>query len=418
MKKEKTISILLVVSRVVLGLVFIFSGFMKGVDPLGSAYKFSDYFNAFDIGFLEPLALVLSFFMSAAEFLIGISLLFGFRFRTGTWAVTIFMGFFTLLTLVLALTNPVTDCGCFGDAIIMTNWQTFFKNLVLLPFVFTVFYFRRKHAEPSPRYLSLAGLLLFAALFLALEFHSYRHLPLKDFRPYSIGTRIRDKMIVPEGEPLDEYQTLLYYEKNGEVKEFTEENFPWQDSTWKYVDTKNKLVSKGYEPPIHDFTVVDEFGYDHVNNILADPGYSFLLVSPHFDKADREALVLADALATWCLASGHSFYCLTSSPEDEIEKVREDLGLGFGIYTTDEIALKTIIRSNPGLLLLKEGTILGKWHYHDLPSPEALKAGPLPFIMTQYRKGIEGRGLAIFTGLFLILAVILLFTSYSKKPGR
>jgi hypothetical protein len=328
------------------------------------------------------------------------------------------MGFFTLLTLVLALTNPVTDCGCFGDAIVMTNWQTFFKNLVLLPFVFTVFYFRRKHAEPSPRYLSLAGLLLFAALFLALEFHSYRHLPLMDFRPYSIGTRIRDKMSVPEGEPLDEYQTLLYYEKNGEVKEFTEENFPWQDSTWKYVDTRNILISKGYDPPIHDFTIMDEFGYDHVNDILADPGYSFLLVSTHFEKADREAMVLADALASWCMASGHTFYCLTSTPEDGIVKVREDLDLGFGICTTDEITLKTIIRSNPGLLLLKEGTILGKWHFHDLPSPEKLQAGPLSFTMTQNRMALEKRGLAIFAGLFLLLSVILLFTGCSGKSGQ
>ncbi len=409
---------LLMLSRVILGTVFIFSGFVKGVDPMGSAYKFSDYFNAFNLGFLEPGALVLSFVMSSAEFLIGISLLFGFRFRTGAWAVAVFMGFFTVLTLILALTNPVTDCGCFGDAIILTNWETFIKDLVLLPFVFTVFYFRRVHREPEPAYRSLAGLLLFAALILGMEIHSYRHLPLMDFRPYSVGTRIRDKMVIPEGAPRDEFETILYYEKNGKVKEFTEENYPWNDTTWKYVDTRNRIISEGYEPPIHDFTIVDGSGYDHVGDILSDPGYSFLLVSARLGEADRDALVLSDELASWCIASGYAFYCLTASTDAELERVREDLDLGFGIYTTDEITLKTIIRSNPGLLLLKEGTILGKWHFRDLPAPRELQAaGPMPFTLTQYRKVIEGRGLGIFACVFMLLSLFMVFSEKIIKSG-
>lgn len=418
MKKEKIISLLLTVARIVLGLVFVFSGFVKGVDPLGSTHKISDYLNAFNLGFIEPLAIVFAFFLIAAEFLIGISLIFRFRFRLGAWAVAIFMVSFTVLTFFLALFNPVTDCGCFGDAIIMTNWQTFFKNLALLPFVYIVFMYRDELSEPYPPVYSLGGLMIFGIFFLALETHAYRHLPMFDFRPYSVGTHIPDKMSIPEGAPLDEYRTILYYEKNGEVKEFTEENFPWEDTTWKFIDSRHTLVRKGYEAPIHDFTIVDEFGIDLTNDILLDEGYSFLLVSTNLDKADRGALVYADELATWCLASGHSFYCMTSSGEEEIQRVREDMDLACGFYTTDEITLKTIIRSNPGLLLLKRGTILAKWHHTDLPALEDIRDDLLPYVLTRNRKALELRNLGVFMALFLVFPLYIVLFPYGKKISQ
>jgi len=418
MKTGKIFSVILLVSRIVLGLVFIFSGFVKGVDPLGSAYKFSDYFNAFNLGFLEPLAILLAYVMLAAEFLIGISLLFGFRFRLAAWGVSIFMVFFTILTFILALTNPVTDCGCFGDAIIMSNWQTFIKNLILLPFVYIVFRSRSLQVDPWPVLWSWGGILVFGVLFFAFEIHMVRHLPMLDFRPYSVGNYIPDKMIVPEEMPQDEYQTVLYYEKNGETKEFTEENFPWEDSTWTFVDTEHKLISKGYEPPIHDLTIVDEYGYDHTNDILNDEGFSFLMVSTHIEKGDEEALILADELASWCLASGHSFYFMCSSVDEEIERIRQELNLGFDIHTTDEITLKTIVRSNPGLLLLKNGTILGKWHYRDMPHIQDLQEGLLSHTLSSYRRGLEKRGLGVLISLFLLLSVFILFSPVRRYQNR
>jgi len=418
MKKEKVLQILLIVSRFIVGLVFIFSGFVKGVDPMGSAYKFSDYFNAFNLGFLDPLTIVLAFVMAAAEFLIGVSLIFRFRFRLGAWAVAIFMVFFTVLTLILALTNPVSDCGCFGDAIIMTNWQTFFKNLILLPFVFMVFYCRKDQAEPWTPFYSLGSLLVFGFLFLSLEVQAYMHLPQIDFRPYSLGTHIPDKMTIPEGAPQDEYQTLLYYEKDGKIQEFTEETFPWEDTAWTYVDSRHSLVSKGYEPPIHDFTIADEYGNDITNDILADEGFSFLLITTHIGKADREALIYADELASWSVASGNSFYCMTSSVEEEIIRAREDNNIGFGIYTTDEITLKTIVRSNPGLLLIKNGTILGKWHYNDFPAIEEMDQGLIPFVMTGLRKDIEKRSLGIFIALFLIMSAFIVYSPFRRNNSR
>jgi uncharacterized membrane protein YphA (DoxX/SURF4 family) len=399
----KTENIISFISRLILGIVFIFSGFVKGVDPLGSTYKFTDYFNAFNIGFLEPFALVLAIILAAVELSIGVSLLFRFRYRIGVWAVLVFMSFFTIMTFILALTNPVSDCGCFGDAIIMTNWQTFFKNLILLPFVLHIFWFRASRKDVFTPPFSWLALMVFTLVFLGIEFHAYRHLPMLDFRPYSVGTNIPEKMSMPEGAPQDEIKTFLYYEKEGTVEEFTEDNFPWEDTTWTYVDSKHILVKKGYEPPIHDFTIVDETDTDITSALLSDEGYSFLLVAAHLEDADTEALNYASRLAAWCGQAGHSFYCTTASGEQEIEEIRQTLDPAFGFHTTDEITLKTIVRSNPGLLLIKEGTILAKWAYRDFPDLEEFE-DILPSLMSNNRKASENRILGFFIVLFLLIA--------------
>jgi uncharacterized membrane protein YphA (DoxX/SURF4 family) len=399
----KTENILTLISRLILGIVFIFSSFVKGIDPLGSTYKFTDYFNAFNIGFLEPLALVLAISLAAAEFIIGISLIFRFRYRLGVWALLVFMSFFTIITFILALTNPVSDCGCFGDAIIMTNWQTFFKNLILIPFVLHIFWFRASHQDSFKPLFSWLAIAVFTLVFLGIEIHAYRHLPLLDFRPYSIGTNIPAKMSMPEGALQDEFKTYLYYGKDGTVKEFTEDNFPWQDTTWTYVDSKHVLVKKGYEPPIHDFTVVDDSDIDITGPLLSDDGYSFLLVATHLGDADTEAMNYASRLAAWCGQAGHSFYCTTASDEMEIEEIRQTLDPAFGFHTTDEITLKTIVRSNPGLLLIKDGTILAKWAYRDFPALDDFEK-ILPSLMTANRKALENRTLGKFILLFLLLS--------------
>lgn len=402
----KTENILTIVSRLILGIVFIFSGFVKGVDPLGSTYKFTDYFNAFNLGFLEPLALVLAITLAAMEFIIGVSLLFRFRYQLGVWVVLVFMSFFTMITLILALTNPVSDCGCFGDAIIMTNWQTFFKNLILIPFVLHIFWFRASRQDSFKPLFSWLAITVFTLVFLGMEIHAYRHLPQLDFRPYSVGTYIPAKMSIPEGAPQDEFKTFLYYEKDGTVEEFNEDNFPWEDTTWTYVDSKHILLKKGYEPPIHDFTIVDETDIDITTEILSDDGYSFLLVATHLEKSDTEALNYASRLAAWCGQAGHSFYCTTASGEQEIEEIRQTQDPAFGFHTTDEITLKTIVRANPGLLLLREGTILAKWHYRDFPELEDFE-DILPSLMTENRIASEKRTLGFFIVLFLLISAAL-----------
>jgi len=393
------------ISRIITGSVFIFSGFVKAVDPLGLTYKFSDYFIAFGIQFLEPIALPLAILLSSVEFLIGISLFFGYKYKLAAWILVIFMSFFTVLTFILALTNPVSDCGCFGDAIILTNWQTFFKNLCILPFTFIIFIYRKKISGLYPILNEWIFLGVFAIVIIILQIYSLRHLPPVDFRPYSIGTYIPGKMIVPEGAPVDEYKTYLYYEKDGKVKEFTDENFPWQDTTWKFVESKHVLVKKGYEPPIHDFTMIDEYGYDHSEIVLADKGYSLLLITDNLSKANKEALKYANKLAVAAESNNWSFYCLNASSESEVEEIKRSLELDYQCLTTDEITLKTIIRSNPGLMLIKEGIIIDKWHFRDFPAPEELNSTFMAQSLTSLRKESERSLIFYFIAFIFLIAL-------------
>ena len=402
--------VLISICRIITGAVFIFSGFVKAVDPLGSNYKFTDYFIAFHVQFLEPVALTLAIILSTIEFLIGISMLLGYRYRIGSWALLIFMSFFTVLTFILALTNPVSDCGCFGDAIIMTNWQTFIKNIILLPFVILIFIFRKRIVALHPDITEWIYLAVFALLIVTFQVRALRHLPLLDFRPYSIGTHIPDKMVIPEGAQTDEYETYLYYEKDGQVREFNEDNFPWQDSTWKFVDSKHILVKKGYEPPIHDLIISDESGNDLTETVLSDPNYVMLLISYNLSMAAEEGLKTADDLAVSCFNNNCSFYCLTASSRNEIEEISDNLDLNFNFYTVDEVVLKTIIRSNPGLVLLKEGTILGKWPYRDYPDLLNTDGNYLAYSLDQSGRNEEKLVILFLAALVLLMASVIRLT--------
>ncbi|MFZ0281276.1 MAG: BT_3928 family protein, partial [Bacteroidales bacterium] len=250
------------ISRVVTGLMFMFSGIVKAVDPLGSTYKFQDYFQAFGMDFLLPLALPLAILLCTAEFVSGFAVLSGYRQKTGIWGVLILMLIFTPLTLVLAINNPVSDCGCFGDAIHLTNWQTFGKNIFLLIFTLILFAGRKNvpvHFSPVKEWTLISGL---AVLFVVFSLLNLKYLPLLDFLPYKTGNNIPEQMTIPEGKPVDEYKTTFIYEKEGQTKEFTLENYPANDSTWKFVDQKSVLIKKGYLPPVHDFVITTAEGED------------------------------------------------------------------------------------------------------------------------------------------------------------
>ena len=372
--------ILKIISRIIVGVVFIFSGFVKAVDPLGTVYKFGDYLNAFNLSFLTPLCLLFAIGLCTLEFLGGISVLFNIKPKIGIWTVTLLMAVFTPLTFVLALTNPVSDCGCFGDAIHLTNWQTFFKNVVLA--VPTAFLFIKRNEQDSNLKSKSEWTIIVAStlLFLIFIFYNLRYLPIIDFLPYKVGTYIPEKMIVPEGMPVDQYETTFIYEKEGKQEEFTLENYPANDTTWKFVDARTKLVSKGYEPPIHDLTFTNENGEDKTDRILASQNYTMFMISKKLGEVKAEKIREGLSFGEELKSLGIDFYLLTSSSSGEVrDYITPKIFTGIPVfeekddfYLVDEITLKTMVRSNPGFMLIKEGTIIAKWSWAGRPDIETI----------------------------------------------
>ncbi|MDR2910369.1 MAG: DoxX family protein [Bacteroidales bacterium] len=361
------------ISRILLGITFIFSGFVKGIDPWGSAYKFTDYFNAMGIEWLTWAAFSLGILLSLAEFTIGVALLFNIFLRLFSSLALIFMAFFLPLTLWIAIKNPVTDCGCFGDALIISNWGTFYKNIVLGVFAIIVFVSCKIITSIlNTKFNKLLGG-TFVIIYMFLVYYSYNHLPVLDFRPYKIGANIPESMTIPDDAKKDIYENIFYYKnKNtGEIREFSEDNYPWQDTVnWEFSDIKSSLVEKGYEPPIHDFTIETSEGVDIADNFLSDENFVFILVSHDLRQSSLKPQERINELANWALQNDLSFICLTSTMLEESLEFASINEVPYEFFNCDEITLKTIIRSNPGLIVIKNGTVLGKWHYNDIPSPE------------------------------------------------
>ncbi|PKQ64326.1 hypothetical protein BZG02_05785 [Labilibaculum filiforme] len=394
------------ISRLIVGLIFVFSGFVKAVDPMGSTFKFTDYFLAFGMDALKEIAFPLAILLAALEFTVGMALIFNCRKNITAWLALLFMLFFTPLTFVLALTNPVTDCGCFGDALVLTNWETFWKNIVILAFTLVIF-FKRKEADNSQAVWEQNLLIGFALIVsFGISTYSYRHLPLIDFRPYHIGANISDGMKIPEGAPADEYRSLFRYEKDGVVKEFDESNYPWQDTTWKYVDSEQIKIKEGYTPPIHDFTISNEIDGDITNMVLSNNGYTFLLVSKNLTEIDESSLVKIKELSFFAFENNIQLVGLTASGDRAMQEFKNTNELPFEFYNTDEIQLKTIIRSNPGLVLLKNGTILDKWHFRDFPKVDQFQGDLAAYSITKHQTLNINLFIISITSTLLLLLVL------------
>ncbi len=365
---QKSVLVSIFISRILLAAVFIFSGFVKAIDPLGFTYKIEDYLTAFGGIFASftALALPAAVALSTLELLIGLNLLFRIHLRGTSFMALAFMLVMTPLTLYIAIYNPVTDCGCFGDALVISNWQTFYKNIVLLILVIVLLITTR---GKRPVFLPRAEwiiTLVFIGIGVSLSLYSYNHLPLIDFRPYKVGVNIPEAMFVPEDAPADEYLTTFIYEKDGVQKEFTLENYPKDDSTWVFVDQKTALVSTGYKPPIHDFSIVDANFDDITEDVIYNSGYTYLLIMYDVNKASEEGAKQAEKMYQKYKHSTTRFYALTASGDDEVKKFKAKTGVTYPFCKTDPITLKTIIRANPGLVLIKNGTITGKWHWRDI----------------------------------------------------
>ena len=363
------------VCRFVLAATFIFSGYVKAIDPLGTLYKLKDYAAAMSLnGLLPDWVLVgVAIALGALEFALGVFMLFAVRRHVVSRITLAFMTAMTVLTLWIFVADPVKDCGCFGDALKLTNGETLLKNIVLIACAALVAWrptdmarFISRSNQWIVRYYTVAYIVITSVYCLYT-------LPIFDFRPYHVGTNIKQGMEIPEGAEQPEFESTFLLRKNGETREFTLDNYP--DSTWEYVDTRTVQTKKGYEPPIHDFALTTcDTGEDITEQVLTKKGYTFLLVSPRLAVADDSNFGDIDQIYEYAEENGADFYCVTASANDEIERWRDLTGAEYHFCNADETTLKTMIRSNPGLMLLKDGTIIGKWSHNALPQTDDLTA--------------------------------------------
>lgn len=420
-KQHIVIGVITTVCRFVLAIVFIFSGFVKAIDPLGTQYKIQDYFDAFGWAGVFPdyIPFLASVLLGMLEFCLGVYLFFGIRRIIAPRAVVAVMAVMTPLTFWLALDNPVSDCGCFGDAVVLTNWETFGKNVVLLVMSLVVLKWRKRiFPLATTRFDWLIALYGFLYI-LCVTIYCYRHLPVFDFRPYYVGADIRQGMEIPEGEEPTELETRFVLQKDGVEKEFTLDNYP--DSTWTFVDSRMVVKKQGYEPPIHDFSMIRyEDGEDITEQVLADEGYTFLLVAHQLGLTNESRIDLINELYDYCLEYGYAFYCLTSSSDEDIFKWQEDTGAEYPFCLMDNTTLRTMVRSNPGLILLKKGEVVRKWSVVDIPNEYELP-GPLEQLPVGEigRETLAYRLLGVFVWfafpLFLMCMVDLAWERYRKK---
>ncbi|HCM58992.1 MAG TPA: DoxX family protein [Bacteroidales bacterium] len=402
-------------ARTLTGLLFIFSGFVKGIDPMGTAFKLGDYFTAFNMSFLDGLTLPLSLLLCMVEFVTGMMLLTGALVKPASWMAALFMALFTPLTLILAFFNPVSDCGCFGDAIILTNWQTFFKNVFITLLVVFVFIRRNDETGVMPVKAGLNFTIAYVFFFLIFMRLNLAYLPALDFRPYKVGTNIAEAMSIPEGAEPDKYDIRFIYEKDGVQQEFTLNDYPANDTTWKFIDQKSVLISRGYMPPIHDFTLINSEGVDMTEHIIRYEGDVVLMVARRLEKSNRDGLMKGFIAGMELQKQGKEFYIVTATVPAEAEPLVK----GFNTMYADEITLKTVIRSDPGFLLLHNGTIAAKWSYHSLPDPEEFR-GDLNTLAIKSMKEFTGRLIVFITILSIIIAVILALphTKYSSEANK
>ena len=353
--------------RLLLAVVFILSGFVKAIDPLGTQYKIDDYLEAMHLSGLmsSTLTLSLSVLQSAVEFCLGIFLLFAIRRRFTTISVLVMMALMTPLTLWLAIANPIADCGCFGDAIVLSNWQTFAKNVVLLGAAIVVARWPEEMFRIVSESLQWIAVNYSAVFILATSVWCLYDLPLFDFRPYHVGANIQEGMAMPEGAAQPEFETTFILEKDGRRQEFGIDNYP--DSTWTFVDSRTVMTKEGYVPPIHDFSITTPDGDDITSQVLSDTSYVFLLVVPFLEHADDSRLDLINEVYEYAKQHGYAFYGLTSSSERAVSRWCDMTGADYEFCLTDGTTLKTIVRSNPGLVLLKHGTVVRKWSHNRLP---------------------------------------------------
>ncbi|WP_212004308.1 BT_3928 family protein [Chitinophaga sp. HK235] len=352
--------------RIIVGVLFIFSGLIKANDPLGLSYKMDEFFEVLHLTFLSPYSLAFSIIMNAFEIIAGVAVLVGYRMRIFSVLLLLLIIFFTFLTGYALFSGTIRECGCFGDCIKLTAVETFWKDVALLVMILVIYFFRNR-IQPL---FKGAGIVLFiAAVFsFGVQWYTLKHLPFIDCLPYKVGNNIPEKMKLPPGATPDVYEMIFIYEKNGEKKEFTADNYPWSDSTWKFVDRKDKLIKKGNaEPAVKDFILTDLDGVNQTQAILNETKPVYLFLVQNVEKAGKGWDEKMKAVQQKWKNGEVLIYGVSASTKDQIAAFEKQHGLEFPFVQMDGVAIKTAGRSNPCLILLDKGTIKGKWHYNDIP---------------------------------------------------
>lgn len=369
------------ITRVIVGLLFIFSGLIKANDPMGFGYKLQEYFEVFHIAFLHDYATGLAIFLCTLEIILGALLLLGLWSVRVAWGLLLIIIFFTFLTFYSAFFEVVTSCGCFGDAIPLTPWQSFGKDLVLLAMILLIFK-KKDQIQPLIKKESAQKFVAYLVIAASLGFGLYttNFLPILDFLPYKVGNNIPELMRVPPGAPQDEYE-ITYTLKNKQssaTQKMTDKEYLkteiWKDKNWEIIgEPESKLIKKGFDLKIKDLKITDSQGTDYNAELLENPFYNLVIVAYDLSKADQQAIGDLNALA---INAAENFNIrtvfLTSNSVQDAELFSKRNKLVMELFFADAIPLKSMVRSNPGLMLLKGGTVVNKWHYNNLPSYEAL----------------------------------------------
>ena len=348
--------------RFLVGALFVFSSFTKGVDPLGTKYKMLDYFIAYDIQWLNELALPLAIIMIMAEFIVGICLMLNLLPRLATLGASLLMLFFTVTTFFDAIYNLVPDCGCFGTAIKMSNWQTFFKNLIIISILIPLIFNNKTLVNKRVTILGQTLFtIIFMGIFIGFEIYNVRHLPVIDFMEWKVG---KDMKPAETEEPAEIYLTFKNIE-TGEEQEYLSPNYPWNDSIWM---SQWEFVSQRQEGGNQSlgFSILNEDGDDYTD-VLYDTENLFVFVAPYLDELTEKDIKECQRIYNYANENGFNYLWITSVNPEYVHELQENYYMFDEVYYGDELELKTMVRSNPGLMLMNNGVVLDKWSKIDFP---------------------------------------------------
>ncbi|MGX1642200.1 BT_3928 family protein [Sphingobacterium sp. NPDC055431] len=382
--KQPKPNVLLWIARILVGLLFIFSGLIKANDPMGFGYKLQEYFHVLNLGFLSDYATWIAIFLCAVEIILGGLLILGVAGKKVAWGLLLLIIFFTFLTFYSAFFEVVKSCGCFGDAIPLTPWQSFFKDLILLILIVFIF-IKRDQIKPFIRSLFTRNLL--TALIILGSFgigiYTYYFLPFIDFLPYKEGNNVPELMKVPEGAEPDVFEHIyeLKNKTTNETKKVTDKEYMgqklWEDENWEVVgDPQTRLIKKGYEVKIPDLIITDMDGTDRTEEVIQNPYYNFIVVSTDLKKMSPFDLAALDRINTTIrdLSEDYNIRAVlaTASFSDEVNYLNDQMDLVLETFYVDAVPLKSMVRANPGVMLMLNGTVVKKWSQYNFPSKHEL----------------------------------------------